>query len=381
MSAKLNALIWVGLISIIAIFLIFPAKYGGLLYSGVNGGGAPAMLSFATRGIALLLIFIVEAIVFMRVLKISLGRAIFASIILNIFSTIIGMIVAICAFAGTIPTIVILGGYVLLSIRIFVNRDNLPMGFASILIFTITAGSLFVYATAPVIPPQNSFIVYFLMVIPLLVGFGLSIMFETLICARLLKAPDAWRGVLAANTASFIMLAFMVPVMSDNIYEGKQDYIEPVIVQKINEGSDVSDVIEILVDYAAPNFYLLGLTDDNTPKGEYFAAMEIDIIYEAYSTENGSYPDTGYGFAIMEHVLSYPETYESQQDELEWLHKYFGHWVAVKEASDADNDVDSLSTSLLWTIWYQTKDVPDDAEVLPEPSVVMYSLSGDGNSD
>lgn len=381
MSARLNALIWVGLIFIALIFLVFPARYGGLLYSGVNGGGAPAMLSFATNGIALLLIFIVEAIVFMRVLKISPGRAIFASIILNIFSTMIGMIVAICAFAGTITTIVILGVYVLLSIRIFVNRDNLPMGFASILIFTITAGSLFVYVTAPVIPPQGSFMVYFLMVIPLLVGFGLSIMFETLICARLLKVPDAWRGVLTANIASFIMLAFMVPLMSDNIYEGKQDYIEPVIVQKINEGSELSDVIEILEDYAAPNFYLLGLTDDNTPKGEYFAAMEIDIIYEAYSTDDGSYPDPEYGLAIMEHVLSYPETYESQQDELEWLHKYFGHWVAARTAFDGGNNADIIPASLEWTIWYQTNDVPDDAEVLPEPSVVMEYLSADNNSD
>ena len=181
MSTKLNALIWVGLISIIAIFLIFPARYGGLLYSGVNGGGAPAMLSISTRGIALLLIFIVEAFVFMKILKISPGRAIFASIVLNLFSTILGILLAVCAFAGTIPTIVILGGYVLLSIRIFVNRDSLPMGFASILIFTVTVGSLFVYATAPVIPPQNSLVVYFLMLFPLLVGFGLSIMFETLI--------------------------------------------------------------------------------------------------------------------------------------------------------------------------------------------------------
>jgi len=381
MSAKLNALIWVGLIFIALIFLVFPARYGGLLYSGVNGGGAPAMLSFATRGIALLLIFIVEAFVFMKILKISLGRAIFASILLNLFSTIFGIIVALCAFAGTIPTIVILGGYVLLSIRIFVNRDNLPMGFASILIFTITAGSLFVYVTAPVIPPQGLFIVYFLMVIPLLVGFGLSIMFETLICARLLKVPDAWRGILAANITSFIMLAFMVPVMPDNIYEGKQKYIEPVIVQKINEGSEISDVIEILEDYAASNFYLLGLSDDNTPKGEYWAGMEVDILNEAYSGEGGSYPDPEYGFAIMEHVLSYPETYESQQDELEWLHKYFGHWVAVKEASDADNDVDYISATVVWLTWYQTNDVPDDAEVLPEPSVVMEYLSGDGNSD
>ncbi len=381
MSSKRNILIWAGLISIVLIFLVFPSRYGGLLYSGVNGGGAPAMLSFSTRGIALLLIFIVEAIVFMKILKISPGRAIFASIILNVFSTIFGIIVALGAFSGTIPTIVILGGYVLLSIRIFVNRDNLPLGFVSILIFTVTIGSVFVYLTAPVIPPQSTLIVYFLMVFPLLVGFGLSIMFETLICTKLLKVPDAWRGILAANIASYIMLALMVPLMSDNIYEGKQKYIKPVIVQKIYEDSVTSDIIEILEDYAAPNFYLLGLSDDNTPKGEYWAGMEVDILYEAYSGEDVSYSNPEYGLAIIEHLLSYPETYESQQDELEWLHKYFRYWVAVKEASDVDNNVDYISATVQWLTWYQTNHVPDEVEDLPEPSAVIEYLSGEGNSD
>ena len=381
MSLKRNILIWAGLISIVLIFLVFPSRYGGLLYSGVNGGGAPAMLSFSTRGIALLLIFIVEAIVFMKILKISPGRAIFASLILNVFSTIIGIIVALGAFSGTIPTIVILGVYVLLSIRIFVNRDNLPLGFISILIFTVTIGSVFVYLTAPVIPPQSTLIVYFLMVFPLLVGFGLSIMFETLICGKLLKVPDVWKGILAANIASYIMLALMVPLMPDNIYEGKQKYIKPVIVQKIYEGSETSYIIKILGDYAAPNFYLLGLSDDNTPKGEYWAGMEVDILYEAYSGEDVSYSNPEYGSAIIEHLLSYPETYESQQDELEWLHKYFGYWVAVKEASDADNNVDHISATVQWLTWYQTNDVPDEVEDLPEPSAVIEYLSGEGNSD
>ena len=378
MSSKRNILIWAGLISIVLIFLVFPSRYGGLLYSGVNGGGAPAMLSFSTRGIALLLIFIVEAIVFMKILKISPGRAIFASLILNVFSTIIGIIVALGAFSGTIPTIVILGVYVLLSIRIFVNRDNLPLGFVSILILTVTIGSAFIYLTAPVIPPQSTLIVYFLMVFPLLVGFGLSIMFETLICGKLLKVPDAWKGILAANIASYIMLALMVPLMPDNIYEGKQKYIKPVIVQKIYEGSETSDIIKILGDYAAPNFYLLGLSDDNTPKGEYWAGMEVDILYEAYSGEDVSYSNPEYGLAIIEHLLSYPETYESQQDELEWLHKYFGYWVAVKEASDADNNVDYISATVQWLTWYQTNDVPDEVEDLPEPSAVIEYLSGEG---
>lgn len=381
MSSKRNILIWAGLISIVLIFLVFPSRYGGLLYSGVNGGGAPAMLSFSTRGIALLLIFIVEAIVFMKILKISPGRAIFASLILNVFSTIIGIIVALGAFSGTIPTIVILGVYVLLSIRIFVNRDNLPLGFVSILILTVTIGSAFIYLTAPVIPPQSTLIVYFLMVFPLLVGFGLSIMFETLICGKLLKVPDAWKGILAANIASYIMLALMVPLMPDNIYEGKQKYIKPVIVQKIYEGSETSDIIKILGDYAAPNFYLLGLSDDNTPKGEYWAGMEVDILYEAYSGEDVSYSNPEYGLAIIEHLLSYPETYESQQDELEWLHKYFGYWVAVKKASDADNNVDYISATVQWLTWYQTNDVPDEVEDLPEPSAVIEYLSGEGNSD
>jgi len=381
MRAKRNILIWAGLISIVLIFLVFPSRYGGLLYSGVNGGGAPAMLSFSTKGIALLLILIAEAIVFMKFLKISLGRAIFASIILNVFSAILGLIVALGAFSGTIPTIVVLGGYVLLSIRIFVNRDNLPLAFLNILIFTVTAGTVFVYLTAPVIPPQGTLIVYFLMVFPLLVGFGLSIMFETLICAKLLKVSNAWRGILAANIASYIVLALMVPLMSDNIYEGKQKYIKPDIVQKIYEGSDIPGIIEILQDYAAPNFYLLGLSEDNIPKDEYWAGMEVDILYEAYSGEDVSYPNPEYGLTIIEHVLSYPETYESQQNELEWLQKYFGYWVAVKKASDADNNVDYISATVQWLTWFQTNNMPDEVEDLPEPSAVMEYLSGEGNSD
>ena len=61
--------------------------------------------------------------------------------------------------------------------------------------------------------------------------------------------------------------------------------------------------------------------------------------------------------------------------------KYFGHWVVVKEASDADNNVDYISATVQWLTWYQTNDVPDEVEDLPEPSAVMEYLGGEGNSD
>ncbi len=172
-------LIWTGLICIVLIFLLLPLDVGGMLPWGINGGGAPAMLSFSTRGIAFLLIWLIETIILKKLLDISWGKAIFASLILNAFSAISGIIVALCAFAGTYITIIVLGAYVLLTIRIFVVQDKLPQGFASILILTVCIGTVFVYYTASIIPPQWPVTIYFLMAIPLLIGFGISIMFET----------------------------------------------------------------------------------------------------------------------------------------------------------------------------------------------------------
>ncbi len=176
------------------------------------------------------------------------------------------------------------------------------------------------------------------------------------------------------------MLALLVPFYSDNIYEGKEDYLESVLVQKISAGAESSEIIDVLTDFAAPNFYLLGFSGDNTPRGEYWPGLEIDILNEAYSDENNSWPDPAYGLEIVELVRSYPALYDSIQGEFEWLYDYFGYWNSVVRAFEDDNQVEYISATIEWTAWYQTTDIPSYIEDLPEPSTVIENLNGAGKS-
>lgn len=377
MRTSKHLLIWVALIAIAIVFLVFPAHKGGLLTWGVNGGGAPAMLSFSTKGIAFLFIWAIEAIILQRFLRLSWGRAIFGSLILNAWSTVFGITVALVAFSATVTIIVVLGVYSVLTLRIFVVEENLPPGFTGYLIGSVFLGSVFVYFTAGVLPPQSPVVVYFLMAIPLLIGFGMSIMFEMLIAGKVLRVPNAWRGILAANIYSYILLALLVPNYSDNIYEGKEKYLEEALVQKITEGVETSEIITILEDVAAPTPHLLGFSADSKPRGEYWAGMERDILNEAYAGGDDPSLDPAIGLAIVEQILSYPELFEQSEEEFEWLEEYFGYWVAASAVFfGREDDRTSFESAIAeWETWYETNDAPNHLEDLPEPSTVRDTLS------
>ena len=374
MKSKEYTFIWIALIIIALVFLFFPAHKGGLLTWGVNGGGAPAMLSFSTKGIAFLFIWLIEAVVLQRFLTLSWGRAIFGSFILNAFSTILGIMVALVAFSATITIILVLGAYAVLTLRIFVVEDKLPTGFTTYLIGSVFIGSVFVYYTAGVLPPQSPIVVYVLMAVPLLIGFGMSIMLEMLIAGKVLGVPNAWRGILPANIYSFILLALLVPTFSDNIYDGKDKYFEDALVNKITEGAEISGIIRILKDKAAPTPYLLGLSGDSTPRGAYWAGMESDVLIEAYSGSDN--PDPAIGLAITGQVLTYPELYEQSEEEFTWLEGYFSHWIDARDEFGGGGGERSYFESTIneWESWYDENDPPYNLDDLPDPQTVADTL-------
>jgi len=368
-----------GIVSAALGFVIFliptPAFADGMTNWGVNGGGAPAMLSFGTKGIAFIIIWLIEALAFKIILKISLPRAILGSLALNLFSTLGGVIVALVAFSIPFMTWFAFTVFIVLTYRIYYVIGKIPQFYGPILLLSLLVGSIAAYSINNLVPPLHPIHVGFMMMLTLFTGYGLSVGLEALISGKVLGTKDSWNAILKANAISFIVLALMIPFFNDNIYSGNADVIEDKIVGMINDGAAEEEVVTIFRHYASSNWFTLGLSKDYKPTDDYFSSLEEDVILTLYTTDLDALPDPSIGLAITENALSYPELFDQSLENMTWAQKYFEGWLNVLEADESGEMSDFITASITWTTWYQTSDVPNDFEDIPEPNTILENLN------
>ena len=101
------------------------------------------------------------------------------------------------------------------------------------------------------------------------------------------------------------------------------------------------------------------------------------MLASAYSGESDNRPDPSVGLAVAENALSYPALYDESETDLEWAEKYLGYWSSAVTAHEDEDRREFISQTLAWTTWYQTNDVPDEFEELPEPNTLIESMSSE----
>jgi len=351
-----------------------PVIAAGMTTWGVNGGGAPAMLSFGTKGVAFIIIWIVEAVVLRFYLKIPWTRAIFGSLALNAFSTLCGIVLSLVAFTMPLMTWLALGIFLLLSYRIFFVQGKIPEFYGPILLLTMLIGSIVAYRINGLVPPVSPILAWLMIITTLLTGYGITVGLEALICGKLLVVKNAWDGILRANLVSFLILILMIPFFPGNLYDGNEDNLKSVLSQKIIDGADSSEMVNNFNHFAASNFFILGLSKDSSPPDQYWAGLELDVLNLAYSAESETFPDPETGLAIAGNALSYGDLFEDSEEDLTFAEKYFGHWSRALKAKENGDTSTYISETIAWTTWYQTTDVPGKLEDLPEPNSIIESL-------
>jgi hypothetical protein len=188
------------------------------------GAGISLYMLVLTRGAALVVVIVIEGIVFKRMFGFGWREALLASFWLNIFSTAIGFFLGIAFSIGGCALITIV--LTIAAIIIIKGRLDMPWWYALLAIACILAGWIIGairsddvrgLAPASIAVPQ--------IMLTLLLGFGLTIIVESLIAVRVLRTIYIWNALLWANLASYIFLAalaavFMGKLLKINIESG-----------------------------------------------------------------------------------------------------------------------------------------------------------------
>ncbi|MCX6645143.1 MAG: hypothetical protein NTY09_02105 [bacterium] len=346
-----------------------PMTWGGI------AGGAQAAIGFATGGIGFIAITIVESIVFRKYFSMTWGRSIFASVMINLISSAIGFWLANAAFQLKIPGLFV--GALVTSILIYHMRyKGMPLYYMLIIIPTILIGFIGVLPFWKIIVQTNHLVIFGMMMLPLVLGFGLTLLYEGMVAGYFLPTDDFWKPLLIANCYSYLILAIALPFSPIKAQIDSQGtLVFEIQNQIVAYNRSPEQVVEIIRKSHGSNLYLLGLTSYSSPPPGYDGKQEERGLNYSYGHFSQGDPDPDIGIAVAEEALTYNSLTDFKRKHFEWTIDYLEHWKIAREAIIA-GDQNALDIAYQnWKNWKVANPQPETVGALfPEPSEVIQLL-------
>ena len=323
-----------------------PMGYGIFTYN------SPVFLSSVTYGTAAVGIIIIEAIVLKFMLKYRWIHAFFVSIIINIFSTLIGGILS-CGFAGGLFLLFILVGLPAFAYS-FLGKYHPPKWFLLASISTFIVGEIL---TAHISIKTSFFSPVYLLIdieLTLLAGFGASMMTEAFAMAGFFKEHNFWKALTYANVASYLLLLFLFPFFSPNPYE-----MNSMISYKISDyiKEDNSDKALKLIDLRYSNMqYLLGITKTNTISNDDYSKYDI---YQIFEHKYSKFPMNKTAKAVLDAYANIPNLNPESALKINWLRKFYEFYFRAEDAIKTHNQVSLNQIYFQWSTWNNANPYPN----------------------
>lgn len=242
---------------------------------GMFGSSAHFLAGKWSYGISLVAVIIIELVVFHRWCRIPWQEAAMAAFFLNIVSLVAGGIIGITIM---IPQFAIVFLLIVIAIFAYVKA---PLYFNSVAMCAIVAGiyGAVVNHLAVYMPPQPLIMVFILLFLPLLLGFGLTLIVEAAGAKYLFEDRTMWKALLAANLFSYLFLVSIAPFFFPNPYGEWGAYRKlDQMIANAKEGQE-EEILTIIQHLRASNLFLLGLTDDDSPsRTPYEPTQEVRLI-------------------------------------------------------------------------------------------------------
>jgi hypothetical protein len=346
-----------------------PLTWGGI------AGGAQAAIGFSTGGIGFIAITIAEAIVFRKYLSMTWGRSIFASVMINLISSAVGFFLAMTTFTFKEMGVVV-GALVTFLLIIYMRRKGMPWYYTVIILPTMIIGSIGVFGNLSIIHQDNHFILYGMMLLPLVLGFGLTLLYEGMIAGYFLPSDDFWEPLLIANCYSYLILAIALPFSPIKAHLDSRYFLSSDIQNQIvTHNQSPEEVVEIIRRYHGSNLYLLGLTNHSSPPPGYDGEKEARGIQFSFGHIAQGNPDPDIGIAVAEEALTYDSLPDSKRLHFEWTISYLQHWKIARDAI-ISGDQDALDIAYQdWENWIAGSSWPEGGEsYLPKPVEVIQWL-------
>ena len=341
-------------------FFAGPAYADTPIFWGVYGSSAPFGLGFPNGGIPVVIaIFIVvtliEAIALKKYWGFDYRRALSASFRLNLFSSIIGFFVGSgfaapcpCAFISVIIILIILLG--------FSKATAVPLWLFFLSLATMVIGMYAIGWNMAITWPAPKWRLLISPVLPLFLGFGLTLIIEGRISRWVSNDGKRWSGLLKANLWSYVFLAILVPIFGPNPYSGSQQLTSGNIAEMIGKDRNAQRTLAMLHDMRASNSELLGITKHSKPPREYGAYYELEIIWSMFSKTSSYAADPAIGQAIVSDTLQVPTLTPFAKEKLEECSTQLGYLAAARQAIIANDQQALMTVYEKWMAWYKTHD-------------------------
>lgn len=356
----------------VAAFLVLekPAFADGFIFWGYFGTNAPLFLGLATKGIALAVVILIEMAVFARVWRIPWLKALLASIILNIISSIAGAVVGGIYYMGTSCSIILLIVFLILLVAAIAMK-SFPWWFTAIAFYTLAMGTYISGINMDAVSPLSIWDGIAALIFPLLAGFGLTLFVEGWSAGLFKTGRNRWRGLMLANVLSYIFLALMVLFVGPNPYDyantgmDSRDLLEYQLIESGSPGPfgrpwfqpfPTDPLLSTIRYNRVPNHSLLSYLMYKPPRN-YDADYELKLLMDVYLS-SGKYVDPRYGKAIIDDTLTIPTLRSAARNQLEWWRDYFSFRIRAVEAVKA-NDQEALNNVYSeWISWHSANPKP-----------------------
>ena len=310
---------------------------------------APLTITEGSRGLAALVIVVLEGLILGRIPEVGLVKGFLLSIGLNFISAVLGFFLN--AFVFSAGSWLFLGFFIIpyLTVRLL-RAKGAPKWYSTVAVVTFLIGAINTALVDGFSNPYSTGGILVLIELSLLYLFSFTITCEGYFFGSILKEKANWKILFIANVASYLVLAFMFPYFAPNPAGGFQfrKKVENLISQ--GETQQALDMVRLQRSNAQ---YLMELQPENTPPPDYEAYFEISLLtrHSPQASETG--------LAILNDALTVPTITTEAREKLEWLHGYFTHWLECQDAIKAgdQNLLDSEFRS--WLEWDAENKYPD----------------------
>jgi len=166
------------------------------------------LIELETNGIGLAIIILLETFAFVFLCRISFWRALLASAVINIFSSVVGILAALFGSLSSGAMLIIIIIIFLISIKSWL--EEAPRWFIATIItalFLSYTAYGFLSSFSYWKKPDLDWAAFFL---PIFLGFGWALLLESWPVSYFIPEQHRFKGLFWANIASYIFLTIMV---------------------------------------------------------------------------------------------------------------------------------------------------------------------------
>lgn len=251
-----------------------PAYANVPLAWAIIGNNASLYAGIVTKGVGVVVVVLIEFLTFWRYMHLSWRKALTVALALNLISTAVGVVIAI---PSTLLPLLVEIVLVPSAVVILSRKIRAPRGFTALAFFTVVIGTIGALLNwAILIPPQPPIRIGVALLLPLCLGFGVTIMIEAAAATqlkpqrgaatRVLEEVTIWKGVLVANACSYLFLVVMLPFVFPTPYDGGLTQMKlRRLMANVEDGREEGDIVRVLHHLRASNLFLLGLSENDAP--------------------------------------------------------------------------------------------------------------------